>query len=58
MQKFFIKLSDLILFFKVNSIYKLVYYLKDNFLSRVKMIISYANVNLTLIQVCKTILYA
>jgi len=58
MQKFLIKLSDLILFLRVNSIYKLVRYLKDNFLGRVEIIVSYANVNLTLIQVSETILYA
>jgi hypothetical protein len=58
MQKFLIELLDLILYFKVNSTYELVCYLRNDFLGRVKITVGRVNVNLTPTQVRDTMLYA
>jgi hypothetical protein len=58
MQKFFIELLDLILYLGVNSTYRLVCYLGDDFPGCVEMTMGRANVNLTPTQVRDTMLHA
>lgn len=57
MQTFLNEFLNLILYFEVNSIYRLVCYPGDDFPSRVKMTIGCTNINLTPIQVHEAMLY-